>query len=96
MKKYFSIAFLSVLCILMTFSVSCTKKKKCACTSGGTYEVVDSVRFARMMYHYPVPITMFDTVITQECFDLNYQDTTSIHFESYGLIMHPFMTCIEK
>ena len=96
MKKYFTIAAVSILCVLMTCSVSCTKKKKCTCTSGGVYEIVDSARFRAMMYHYPVPMTVFDTVLTQECFDLNYHDTTSFHFENYGLIMHPFMTCIEK
>lgn len=76
------------------FVTSCTKTKKCTCTTGGTYEIIDSdlVR----TYGYPVPITTFDTVLTKDCFTMNYQDTTDIIYPENGVIMNAFLTCIEK
>jgi len=85
----FLIVFFGVICI-----ASCTKKRNCTCTTGGTYEIIDSDLVHT--YGYPVQITTFDTVLTQECFTLNYHDTTDIAYPANGVIMNAFLTCTEK
>ena len=85
----FLVLFLSVFCV-----ASCTKTKKCTCTTGGTYEIIDSDLVHT--YGYPVPITTFDTVLSKDCFSLNYHDTTDIIYPENGVIMNEFLTCTEK
>jgi len=92
MKKYF---FFSLLIALVALCVtSCSKKKKCTCTSGGIYEIIDSNLVARV--GFPVPTVVFDTVLTQECFSLNFKDTNIIYYPENGVIMNEYLTCIEK
>ena len=92
MKKCVYIFGLSVLSLLAI--AGCTKNKKCTCTSGGIYEIIDSTLVARE--GLPVQNVVFDTVLTQECYSLNYTDTTDIIFPENGVVMNEFLTCIEK
>ncbi len=78
--------------ILIT--TGCDKSKKCICTSGGTYEIIDSALQATM--GFPVPMVVFDSVTTKECSSLNYHDTTDIIYPAYGVVMNEFLTCLEK
>ena len=92
MKKSFFIFFIMVLGALII--TGCSKKKNCTCTSGGIYEIVDSVLLARV--GFPVPNVVFDTVLTQDCYTLNYQDSAGVYYPENGVIMNAFLTCSEK
>ena len=92
MKK---LSCLFLMIALGAFCVAgCSKTKKCTCTSGGIYEIIDSALAARE--GLPVQNVVFDTVLTQECYSLNYTDTTDIIYPENGVVMNEFLTCIEK
>ncbi len=92
MKKYMYIFSLAVLAFIAI--TSCTKTKKCACTAGGIYEVIDSTLLARN--GFPVQNVVFDTLWAQECHTLNYTDTTDIFYPENGVVMNEFLICVEK
>lgn len=92
MKKHLYLFSLVVLTLLAI--TGCTKNKKCTCTTGGIYEIIDSALAARE--GLPVQNVVFDTVLTQECYTLNYTDTTDIIYPENGVVMNEFLTCIEK
>ena len=86
-------AFLLV-CAMVVLFANCQKKHNCSCMSGGIYEIVDTARYEAM--GFPVPNTSFDTTITSECFTLNLNDTNGVYYNMNGVILYPFVTCLEK
>ncbi len=92
MKRILAVLIFLLAGVLLT--TSCGKTKQCTCTSGGTYEIVDSA-LATLM-GFPVPTTIFDTTLTEECYSLNYQDTTDVYYPDYGVVMNAYLNCAEK